>query len=539
MLSIELTGSRALISGDGVPWLALDKQTRYRPQGYEWSALYRSFCSSKGKTGWDGFRHLIYRVPGKRYATFPRGLLNRVLNVLAEKNSLPVIMEDGETVPYARRLRRLTYKQRTLREAVLIREAGEFTALWRFGASSAVPQIGLAGIDLYDYQIDAVKSALACGGGILDVATNGGKTEIGIAVIQSLLAKYPDANVLWVTHLRPLRQQTRQRLANRLDLPIKSIGELGNARRELRQITVAMVQTLHRPTLEQQKRSKTVKERYRQLRDYLAAVDILVLDEVHHTGSTQWYDSLRAVGAWFRLGLSGTPLRRSDQANLLVEAVCGPVACSISNEFLQRVGVSRQTQIVVVPIDKPVFYDGPWHEIKRHHVYENPELLGKLLKLVKRSLIAKEQVLIIVGTIEHGKRISDLLRGNSSGAITSEFVNGRLPSEKISDAMERFVYKLTPVLISTPVLGEGVSMNDFAKSGEVSDVTDVIMLPDGGKSAIQIIQRIGRGQRQRRGSSKTLTVYDFAVRTHYRLAAHVKRRLAIYQQQQFDVEWEE
>lgn len=97
-------------------------------------------------------------------------------------------------------------------------------------------------ITLRDYQYEAVKVALEKTRGIINVATNGGKTEIAAGIIQQILTKMPeDRTILFFTHNKEIFHQSAARLSKRLDM---EIGLVGDGQWKVRPVTCVMIPTV-------------------------------------------------------------------------------------------------------------------------------------------------------------------------------------------------------------------------------------------------------------------------------------------------------
>ena len=88
----------------------------------------------------------------------------------------------------------------------------------------------------------AAKELLAHDGGILSATTAFGKT-----VVAAWLIAARRVNTLVLVHRRQLLDQWRERLASFLNLPLKSIGQIGGGRRcPNGTLDVAVIQSLNR-----------------------------------------------------------------------------------------------------------------------------------------------------------------------------------------------------------------------------------------------------------------------------------------------------
>jgi superfamily II DNA or RNA helicase len=151
----------------------------------------------------------------------------------------------------------------------------------------------------------AAKAMLAHDDGILFATTAFGKT-----VIAAWLIAARKVNTLVLVHRRQLLDQWRERLAAFLNLPIKSIGQIGGGRRrESGAIDVAVIQSLNRKQV---------------VDDVVANYGQVIVDECHHLSAVSFEQVLRQVKARYITGLTATP-QRKDGHHPIIVMQCGPI----------------------------------------------------------------------------------------------------------------------------------------------------------------------------------------------------------------------
>jgi len=154
-------------------------------------------------------------------------------------------------------------------------------------------------------QQTAASAILAHDDGILCATTAFGKT-----VIAAWLIAARKANTLVLVHRRQLLDQWRERLATFLDLPIKTIGQIGGGRRKSGGIIdVAIIQSLNRKQV---------------VDDIVANYGHVVVDECHHLSAVSFEQVLRQVKARYITGLTATP-KRKDGHHPIIVMQCGPI----------------------------------------------------------------------------------------------------------------------------------------------------------------------------------------------------------------------
>ncbi len=154
-------------------------------------------------------------------------------------------------------------------------------------------------------QLAAADAMLASDDGILCATTAFGKT-----VIAAWLIAARKVNTLVLVHRRQLLDQWRERLAAFLNLPIKSIGQIGGGRRRASgMIDVAVIQSLNRKQV---------------VDDLVANYGHVIVDECHHISAVSFEQVLRQVKARYITGLTATP-QRKDGHHPIIVMQCGPI----------------------------------------------------------------------------------------------------------------------------------------------------------------------------------------------------------------------
>lgn len=102
-------------------------------------------------------------------------------------------------------------------------------------------------ITLRDYQYDSVHKAFEEQVGILNLATNAGKTECASGFMQQVLPYLKRGErIAFFTHSKEIMHQSAARIAKRLELDEKKIGKIGDSKWDIKnkQIVFVMIPTL-------------------------------------------------------------------------------------------------------------------------------------------------------------------------------------------------------------------------------------------------------------------------------------------------------
>lgn len=436
---------------------------------------------------WDGRRHVFHKNDDD--GTFPAGIVRRVKRLLREAGYKVMRTVD----------QRGSDRRRSVADL----------------ASEYVEDDALVGVTLRDDQLRVVAAALGEGRGLLHVATGGGKTEIGAVVIKALVR----LRCLFLVHTKQLLKQARERIALRLGTIEEHIGVIGDGRFEPKHITVATVQSLTRGRGDAQKRV---------IAKYLKTIRLLILDETHHASAKTFYHLVQRVDAPWRFGMSGTPFGLADGKGLLVEAAFGPVVERVTNEELIGLGVNARPTIRMIEVTEPELDDDlDWRTVYQEGIVLNEARNAAVVEEAAAFARKGWPTLVLVRELWHGDKLA---QGLQAQRVRHAFVHGQMPTDEVERHKHRFVEGKVLVLIASPIFGEGV---DLPAVDEFPGVR-ALVIADGGQSVANVLQKIGRGLRKKKGDN-LLAVVDFADTTHKWLARHSQERVALYEGEGFEV----
>jgi superfamily II DNA or RNA helicase len=428
VVHITIYGAFSKIIGD-VPWNSVVAVTSYTQEGAQFSKAYKRGL-------WNGRVNLL----NKKTGSFPTGLLSLVKEVCAEEGK-EVLVHDQRTDPGS-------------------------MGIWSRGTLD-LAKATMTG--KYQYQMDSCKAAIEAKSGILKLCTGFGKTYLAAALIS-----YYQLPTLIIVPSKELLYQTRNVLLEQIiGATEETIGVIGDNEWQVGSLaTVAIIDTLA-------SRFDT-----QECRTLLDNTDLLIGDEVHYSGSDSFYDILNSCNAYHRFGLSGTPLDRSDGANLKVIALFGDIITEVRTKQLVESGVLPNAKIIFDKISKPAITGKiAYSTAYKLGVVENEYLNKRIVEWTKACVDNGLSVLILVDMIAHGRTLDEMLWQVEDGFIPHTFINGQ-SGEKSNrkDGFEAFDKREIPVLISSDILSTGIS----------SKAIDVLILAGAKKSKIKTIQRLGR-----------------------------------------------
>jgi superfamily II DNA or RNA helicase len=366
-----------------------------------------------------------------------------------------------------------------------------------------LPNGTLLGISLRDYQQEAVEAALLKERCIISAVTNAGKTEIAAGI----MARMP-CNTLWLTHRENLLYQTKERLESRLG---EKVGILHQTTFSPQRITVAMVPTLHRRLTSKRKPVKN------QMKGFVSTIGMMFLDECHHGSSTTWKTIAKNCDAFYRFGLSATPLLREEIENIWLIGLTGEQIETVTNKELIERGISARPKIFV--LHNYISVTGTYQYVYQKGVEENLARNCAIGLFARESNKRGEPCLTLVNTIRHGECV---MKRMPAGTV---FLAGKDDVGMRINTLKQLASGSIPGIVATPIFDEGVD----------APAIKVLILAAAGKSQIRLLQRLGRGMRQKTEGENKLTVYDFEDRGNKYLEHHGACRRRVYLEEGFDV----
>ncbi len=437
--------------------------------------------SSAYKSGyWDGYTRFFDR-PGN---VFPTGLLPIVLDIL-KKNDIECTVED------TRDNIRINPVPKDY-----IMNSGKVLRDYQFKTANDIITN-----ELYDIPFTR---------GVLNIATNGGKTVIAESIIHQILPEMREhEHLLFLTHSKEIGYQAKSSLENDLGI---SIGFIGDGKWDLENVTVALIPTLYR-----RRKDKTCK-------DLMKSTIAFVGDEIHHSTSTSWYTVLNTmINATIRIGLTGTVDTENEINEHRLYATTGTIISKISNQFLIEQGYSAKPTCFFATVDKPELEGKDYQTAYDLGIVNNEKRNDLIVEMVKRERNLDSNILILVERTQHGEILLDKIKKlPNSGRV--EFTHGEKDTDYRTNVLKDLKNGKVQVLIATSVLDEGV---------DVDNINSVIYAR-GMKSTRKILQGIGRGLRKKEDGSG-LSFYDFIDDTHKDLLGHTLERYETMKNEGFEI----
>ena len=380
----------------------------------------------------------------------------------------------------------------------------EYKIEWKYEIPQPKHSPELKDFIFRDYQNEVLEEVKKMGRGIINLPINSGKTEIGIAIM-----KMYGLPALYITHKKEIFNQTIETIGNRWKT---DVGKYGCQNYDLRFTTVCMIQSL---LALKRKKNKTEEEEnnLKKMKEY----PVIIMDEIHHYSGGEWHGFINTIlsEAKIRIGLSATPFNGDKVNDWRLLSITGDVIRTITDQQM----IKRRYSI---PVKVSLFYVGDKNNIDVNIKYakalkkdmiENEERNKIIIDVSRNRIEEKKQVLILVNRIRHGNILAGRLNCDFVCGITKE------RKEKIKD----FKNEKTKILVTT-LLGEGVNI----------PCIDVLVLATPFAEWNPVIQRIGRGQRKRKGK-KIVEIVDFIDLTNIHMLQEIYNRVKLYKDKNFEI----
>ena len=345
---------------------------------------------------------------------------------------------------------------------------------------------------LRNYQNAAVAAGIEKTRGLIKVPTGGGKTIIATGFAAALPCRW-----LYVVHRSNLVEQTAHKMQQLLN---EEIGEFRGGRKSTKhRVVCATYQSLISPGNPEGGR-------------LLLEAEGLLVDEAHRApGLTTSRTIARAYNAYWRLGLSATPLLRGDEQNVRTVGLLGPVIYEIPAKTLVEQGHIVPPRVIWTVLRQTSGFQD-WHDFYRSTIVFSEARNAALLEIARR---APTPAIIFVKERLHGEILTKRLASLPDYRV--EWINGHTPAAVRHAAIARLRGGQTKAIVASSVFYEGVDAPEIRS----------VIIASAGRSFIEAIQRLGRGTRPD-GTKVTFDLYDFADYGHRWLENHTRERYEAY-----------
>jgi len=303
---------------------------------------------------------------------------------------------------------------------------------------------------------------------LLVMPTGAGKTMTASTVVHGAAAK--GNTTWWLTHRRELATQASDTF-HALGIPHGTV-QSGFVSNPTATVQVASIQTIVRRLA------------------HLPEPNLIVFDETHHIGASQWAEIFNRFPRAKVLGLTATPWRLDGQGlgRWYTKMVRGPetgeliAEGSLSKYRLFAPGTPDLSGVTVT--------GGDYQRGALAKAMDKPQIVGDAIGHYKRLCSGKRAVVFAAG-IENSKNIvAEFL----SHGIPAEHVDGSMTSEMRDGAVERFRQGKTLILSNADLFGEGFDVPAIEAA--------ILLRPT--KSLSLHLQQVGRALRPAPGKAEAI-----------------------------------
>jgi superfamily II DNA or RNA helicase len=331
---------------------------------------------------------------------------------------------------------------------------------------------------LRPYQLASVDALCSHQRGLISASTGSGKGEVIIGLARALPCRW-----LFLVHRTSLVEQQAERYERRTGLRAGRVGEGVWSVPADAALVCASFQTLHAGL--RTKNPKTLA-----LLDWAQAI---ACDEVHVVAANTFFEVTMATrNAYYRVGLSGTPLSRGDRKSMYAIGALGRIVHRVKAETLIEAGVLAKPTVRLIEVRQRSERQ-TWSGVYRESIVKSSLRNAAIVNCVVK---AEKPCLVFVTELAHGRNLEKEILNSG---IQCAFTHGMHSTELRRSSIKRLTSGHIDVLISSVVFQEGVDIPELRS----------VVVASGGKSVIATLQRIGRGMRLSKDKD-TFEVWDIA-----------------------------
>lgn len=355
---------------------------------------------------------------------------------------------------------------------------------------------------LRDYQKAAAETALTKTRGIVQMPTGAGKSVTAAGIIASVPCRW-----LILVPQSDLLEQFAKHIRERLN---EEPGIIGDGQWNPQRITVATFQTLSR---------RMTKNKDKATFAFMRSIEGMIVDESHQVASgTMSFVCSQAVNAFYRIGISATPLDRTDKKSVFVIAHLGGIIHKVTSAELRARGFLADATVRMVRCVQGS--NAPtWPGVYGDCVVRSKPRNQVIVEMAKQ---AAKPALVFVNHVKHGATLLPLIR---KAGMSAQLVWGQDDTDERRKAISELVAGKLDVIVCSNVFAQGVDIPSLAS----------VVNAAGGASVILTLQRLGRGTRVTE-DKKTFEAWDVLDDGNRYLAKHGRTRRDTYEREGFKVD---
>lgn len=364
-------------------------------------------------------------------------------------------------------------------------------------------------IELRDYQQRAVEFLSRRRRGLVQSPAGSGKTIIAAAAIRTVIHRKPrfePVRVGWLANTKEQVEQGRTAVETVMD--------------DMALIDLRIACAAGNPDMSDR--------------------DVLIVDECQHALAPQWAAIIAGCpgAVW---GFSATPFATGDPEDRFRMIDTFKDVMVIERE---EVGALAAARVIMLEASDPDLQEPIDAEINRIMAYRrrfsrmdegqlwsqvafqvcvdmgvvaNGTRNEAVCRTANRHIMANDSTLVLIQKIDHGRELAERING-------AVLCHSKMGDKKRKAAIEGFRNGDLRCIIATSLADEGL---DVPRA-------NVLILAGAGKAAGRIEQRTGRVLRSFEGKTRGL-IYDFKDTHHPLLASQARKRIALYQQLNYEI----
>ena len=343
--------------------------------------------------------------------------------------------------------------------------------------------------------------------GILSASTAFGKTVVAAEMIARR-----KTNTLVLVHTVAIIEQWRERLEQFLDLPPKSIGQIGGGKKKpTGVIDIATIQSLVRKD---------------EVAEVVADYGHVIVDECHHLSAFSFEKVIKRTKAKYVLGLTATPVRK-DGHQPIIMMHCGPIRFKHSTkEHMQASGIKYTVHAKQTPFK---FAGSASGDVKMHELYEalaKDEARNELIfNDILLTLSAKRSPLVLTERVEHLDGLAARLKNFAKNVIV---LKGGMKKKERAAVME--LLSAIPAGEERVILATGKYVGEGFDDARLD--TLFLLLPISFEGRLE--QYAGRLLRDQPGKTE-VQIFDYMDLSHPILAKMYEKRCVKYRKLGYEI----
>lgn len=360
---------------------------------------------------------------------------------------------------------------------------------------------------LRDEQKDAVAQIMSRDFGVISASTAFGKT-----VVANYIIAERKTNTLILVHTLALVDQWKERIEQFLELPPKSVGQLGGGRKKLTgKIDVATIQSLIRKG---------------KVSDIVTEYGQIVVDECHHISAFSFEQVIKKAKAKYVLGLTATPVRK-DGHQPIIMMQCGPIVFKDSfrdrrHSGVKHVVIPRETGFRLLQDSNNGNHIHELYDALTQSQQRNELIFDDILKELENG----RSPLVITERLEHLNWLSERLQGFAKNIIVLKGGMTKKERASVFASLKAVPNDAERIILATgKFIGEGF---DDARLD-----TLFLLLPISFEGRVE--QYAGRLHREHAGKTD-VRIYDYVDSSHPVLKKMFDRRCVKYRKLGYEVE---